>query len=170
VVLLAWLITWQFPDVYRYPPLLEKDTWLWYVVLANAGFLVLRIFQRSFCVQRLYGWKQAFLAFPRMIWGNLINFFATTRAIRLYAKYLRTGKLIAWDKTQHVFPSEADLKSFHRRLGDLLLDRRIVTVQQLEMALSRQLQQPALLGEILCELGFARHEDIRAALGEESPG
>lgn len=166
VVLAAWLITWLFPDSYRYPPLLEKDTLLWYMVLANGGFLVLRIFQRCFCVQRLYGWKQAFLAFPRMVWGDVINFFATTRAIRLYARYLRTGKLIAWDKTQHVFPSEADLKAFHRRLGDLLLDRRIVTVEQLEIALSRQIQQPGLLGEILCELGFARQDDIRAVLGE----
>jgi bacteriophage N4 adsorption protein B len=59
-----------------------------------------------------------------MVWGNIINFSATCRAISLYSRYLRTGKLISWDKTAHVFPSEAELQAFRRKLGDLLLERR----------------------------------------------
>lgn len=165
-VLIYWLIIRLYPDAYHYPPLLEQNSWLWYAVILNGCFLLHRIVLRAYCVYRLYDVKQACLSLPRMVWGNIINFFATARAIRLYARYLRTGKLIAWDKTHHVFPSEDELKAFRRKLGDLLLERNLLTVEQLELALERQLTQPQLLGELLCELGFTRQEDIKAVLGE----
>ena len=104
-----WIITWMNPDAYRFPAILEKGSWLWYLILINIVFLVARIFQRAYCVQRLYGWQQAFLSFPRMIWGNVINFLATCRAIKLYVSYLLTGKSIAWDKTDHHYPTESEL-------------------------------------------------------------
>jgi len=31
------------------------------------------------------------------------------RAIRIYCRYLRTGKAIAWDKTSHQYPSFDEL-------------------------------------------------------------
>jgi len=66
--------------------------------------------QRSLCVWQLYGWRQAILAVPRQVWSNVVNFAATARAIRLFARHLITGRPIAWDKTGHVFPSEAELR------------------------------------------------------------
>ena len=74
-----------------------------------AALLAWRVAQRAYFVQRLYGWAQGFWSIPRMVWGNFINFAATARAVRLYLRFLRTGKLIAWDKTTHTFPSEDDL-------------------------------------------------------------
>lgn len=109
IVAAVWLALWLDPEGYRYPPLLERDTWLWHVVVANAVLFGVRLFQRAYCVQRLYGWTQAALSVPRMVWGNFINFMATARAIRLYARFLRTGRLIAWDKTTHSYPSEEEL-------------------------------------------------------------
>ncbi len=104
-----WIFTWVNPDAYRFPAILEQGSWLWYLILINIVFLIARIFQRGYCVQRLYGWQQAFLSFPRMIWGNVINFLATCRAIKLYVNYLLTGKSIAWDKTDHHYPTESEL-------------------------------------------------------------
>ncbi|MFH0925772.1 MAG: glycosyl transferase family protein [bacterium] len=104
-----WISIWIDPNSYRYPPLLEQGSWLWYVIFANAFFLMVRIFLRAYCTLKIYDWKQAFLSFPRMIWGNVINFLATTRAIELYARYLWQGKLITWDKTVHSYPSETEL-------------------------------------------------------------
>jgi adsorption protein B len=72
-------------------------------------------------VRRVYGWRQALLAVPRQIWSNVVNFAATIRAMRLYARHLVTGRAIAWDKTGHVFPSEAELRL---RRGDLTEDLR----------------------------------------------
>ena len=54
--------------------------------------------------------RQALLALPRQVWSNVVNFGATSRAMRLWARHLWTGRPIAWDKTGHVFPSEAELR------------------------------------------------------------
>jgi bacteriophage N4 adsorption protein B len=163
-VLAVWMTLWLNPDAYHYPPLLEKGSALWYVVIANAYLLGERIALRAFCVQRIHGWQQAFLSIPRMVWGNIINFSATCRAISLYSRYLRTGKFISWDKTVHVFPSEAELQAFRRKLGDLLLERRLITSRQLDEALARQKVEHRLLGSILIEMGVVREDDLMEAL------
>ncbi|HEY9073796.1 MAG TPA: hypothetical protein VIN67_06650, partial [Desulfobaccales bacterium] len=83
----------------------------------------------------------------------------------LYGKYLVTGKFIPWDKTSHIFPSDAELKSYRRKLGDLLLDRRFVTVKQLDEALMRQKQDPRPLGTILLDMGLVKEEELIQVLG-----
>lgn len=97
-------------DAYRYPPLVEEGTWLWSVLEANLGFLVWRLGHRALFVGRVHGWEQALLSAPRMVWGNVINFFACERAIRLYTRHLVTGKPLTWDKTDHAFPSVDQLR------------------------------------------------------------
>ncbi len=164
VVVSVWIAIELDPEAYRYPPLLERDSWLWYVILANAGLLGWRVSLRAWCVYRLYGVRQAVLSVPRMVWGNVINFAATCRAIRLYLNYLRTGKPIGWDKTAHVFPDESQLQRYRRRLGDLLLERRLVSAEQLASALERQKQRPGRLGEILKDMGVVQERDLAAVL------
>jgi adsorption protein B len=104
-----WVLNALVPESLHYPPVVEPGSWLWDLTLVNAALLAWRVAQRAYFVQRLYGWAQALWSVPRMVWGNFINFAATGRAVRLYARFLRTGKLIAWDKTTHTFPSEDDL-------------------------------------------------------------
>jgi hypothetical protein len=52
----------------------------------------------------------------------------------------------------------------HKQLGELLIERKIITKEQLDKAVEVQRQQGGLLGEILVELGFAKEEDIAQAL------
>jgi bacteriophage N4 adsorption protein B len=167
IILGIWFILWLDQDAYRYPSLLEKGSTLWYLVIANAFLLIIRIAQRAYCVYQLYDYKQALLSIPRMVWGNLINFLATYRAIRLYTRYLVTGKLIAWDKTAHSYPSEDQLMAFKRKLGDLLLDRKLVSLEQLNEALTIQKQKPARLGEILREMGVLKEDDLNNLLRQQ---
>jgi adsorption protein B len=163
-VVAVWVNNWLNPEAYRYPPLLQKGTWAWYLVMANFGLVIERVGMRMYCVQTLYGWRQAFLSVCRMIWGNVINFCATCRAIKLYVHYLSTGKLIAWDKTAHVFPSEAELHLFRPKLGTLLLAKRLITMAQLEEALRQQTQQYRPLGTILIDMKVIKKEDLEEAL------
>lgn len=151
---------WLVPDSYRYPALVQTHTWLWYVVIADTFFMFERFFWRGYCVQRIYGWKQAFLSVPRQVWGNGISFAAVCRAFYLYTHSLLTGQRIAWEKTEHTFPSEKDLLAFRRRLGDLLLERRLVTVSQLEAALKQQELQRKPLGRILIQSGLLQEEQV----------
>ncbi|WP_036243815.1 glycosyl transferase family protein, partial [Methylobacter luteus] len=109
VVVPIWINSLIDPEAYRYPPLVVPGSWVWYVLLVNAVLFVIRIVVRAYFTGRLYGFGQAILSFPRMIWGNFINFLATMRAIFQYLKYLRTGKTIAWDKTAHVYPEIDDI-------------------------------------------------------------
>jgi adsorption protein B len=163
-VLAVWINLWLNPEAYRYPPLLQKGTWVWYLVMANLGLAIERVGMRMYCVRRLYGWPQACLSVARMIWGNVINFCATCRALKLYMRYLTTGKLIAWDKTAHVFPSEAELQLFRPKLGTLLLAKRLITMAQLEDALRLQAQQYRPLGAILVDMKAIKKEDLEQVL------
>lgn len=103
------IVSFLFPDSYRYPQLVEKGTFLWKLILASTFFLFVRIAQRFHSVLHVYGPAQAALSIPRLVWGNFINFFATMRAIRFFLSSKVTGKSIAWDKTDHVYPTESEL-------------------------------------------------------------
>jgi len=52
----------------------------------------------------------------------------------------------------------------NKQLGELLMERGIITAQQLSQALAAQKQNGGLIGEILVEMKFAREEDIAQAL------
>ena len=46
------------------------------------------------------------------------------------------------------------------RLGELLIERGVITPEQLEVALKKQKEQGGLLGSILLELGFIDEETV----------
>lgn len=162
-----WLVETLFPWVMQFPSLVPKGSLLEYFLWANGFFLMNRLVQRILFVNSVYGPFQAAMTFPRQLWGNVINFFAVWRAVRLFIQYLITGKMIAWDKTAHHFPSMDELKSYHRRLGDLLLERNTVTVGDLETALERKEQTGQSLGEVLLDQGKISEDELYSVLGRQ---
>jgi adsorption protein B len=118
-VIAVWIATSLIPDAYRYPALVEPGSALWYLMWANGAFMAARVLQRALCVGRVYGGRQALLAVPRQVWSNVVNFAATARALRLWARHRVTGRPIAWDKTGHVFPSDAELSRRRREAAEL---------------------------------------------------
>ena len=52
------------------------------------------------------------------------------------------------------------------RLGDLLVQKGIITEEQLQTALAEQKARGLMLGETLVQLGFAKQDDINKALCE----
>jgi adsorption protein B len=106
VVCLQW--AWRALDPYalQFAPLIEPGSLSWQLLLINLGLLALRLVQRMWFTARLHGPLQGLLAAPRMVWGNLINFLATARALRLWWRHQRTGVAIGWDKTAHQYPQE----------------------------------------------------------------
>jgi type IV pilus assembly protein PilB len=55
-------------------------------------------------------------------------------------------------------------RTIRKQLGELLIERKVISLEQLEKALSIQKEKGGLLGEILVDLGFAKEEDIAQAL------
>jgi type IV pilus assembly protein PilB len=55
-------------------------------------------------------------------------------------------------------------RTSHKHLGQLLIERGIITQEQVAMAITYQNQKGGLFGEVLVELKFATEEDIAQAL------
>jgi signal transduction histidine kinase/HPt (histidine-containing phosphotransfer) domain-containing protein len=53
------------------------------------------------------------------------------------------------------------------RLGDILLQRNLITQDQLQQALAQQQREGGRIGRILSQLGFVSEEDVAQALGQK---
>ncbi len=167
-LLCLWLIEWTWPGAMSLPPLVEPGSFTWKLLAVNFVLLAWRIAFRFYCVWRLYGVRQGLLSAPRMVWGSIVNFAATVRALRQFLQHLRTGEPIGWDKTTHVFPSEHALPSQASRLGDLLLQRRLIGAEQLSRALALQrLSGNRRLGEVLIESGLLQQVHLDEVLAAQ---
>lgn len=96
----------------RYPAVLLN------LMYANLAFFAVRLLQRARFSRRLYGIHHGFLSMPRLILGSVINGVAAIKAIRQFgaAKKDNATDKIVWDKTEHFFPTEAELDNSHGTL------------------------------------------------------
>jgi adsorption protein B len=148
-------------------PSLVPWHWVWDVILVDTILMVHRLVERVIAVRAVAGWKQTLLSIPRAVIGNAINFCATAAAVQQFFSAQRTGQRVAWKKTAHAFPSAQELREHRRRLGDLLLENRLVTVAQLREALASQKVNGEKLGEALKRLGYVTDQDLLAVLGKQ---
>jgi adsorption protein B len=155
------------PDWASTFPLIPQDSWVWYVVVVDALLLANRCVQRVVSSARMSNPRQAALSLPRIIWGNVINFFAVAKATRLFLRTALTGQMPVWAKTAHAFPTEEQLLGYKRKLGDLLLEARLLTLSHLTAALERQKETGRLLGDILVDLGCLSEDDLVRTLGAQ---
>jgi len=169
-IVIFWLIVWLVeglnPDVVI-PSLIENheiyNTLMWIVL----GLLLWRLINRVVAVNRVYGVVQAMLSIPRLVVGNFVNFWATVQAIHRFISSKISGKEPEWGKTAHAYPTEDQLRLFHRKLGDLLLERRLITTKHLEAALQEQKKSGKKLGEILVDMKVITTEDVTNALSKQ---
>jgi adsorption protein B len=85
------------PIAARFDPALTTLLWL------NGWLLLWRILMRVIFTTSAYGLGQGLLSIPRMVIGNVIAMLAAARAIALHVR----GGPTRWDKTRHIFPTEA---------------------------------------------------------------
>jgi adsorption protein B len=80
----------------------EAGSWLETIIISNLILLGFFMLVRASCTYFAYGPLHAVLSAPRAVWGNLINFLATLRAMKQYLEARRKGiKNIPWEKTSH---------------------------------------------------------------------
>jgi hypothetical protein len=100
-IVFAYFLYYMLGLVFNYPvpePNVEKGTFLWFLMIATLFFLTSRIVHRFASTYNWYGFKYAALSIVRLIFDNLINLFATLRAINVYNT---NKKQIVWDSTDH---------------------------------------------------------------------
>ncbi|MCR6686463.1 glycosyl transferase family protein [Pseudoxanthomonas sp.] len=163
--LLFWLLEALGVWTLRFPTVFQAGTWPMAVALFTTGALAMRVAQRFYFVNRLYGWEHAVMSVPRMVVGNMVNCMAAARAWKIFLQYLLFGKRMAWDKTMHDFPSQDQLVHTRRRLGELLALWQAVEPDKIERALEeQQAGKPQPLGRILLSHGWLDDETLAEAI------
>lgn len=146
---------------------LVQNRWVWYAIVADTCLMAQRWVQRFVAVATTANLKQALLSVPRMLVLNLVNFCATVVAAKQFLVAEITGKTVAWDKTEHSFPNATQLEQYRRRIGDLLLEDRLITVAQLRQAVDEQRQRGGKLGRILTQMGHLQEDDLMDVLSHQ---
>lgn len=160
-------VSFLWPQVVSLPPLIDEP-WVWTVVCINFLFLVNRILHRAWFTASNHGIKHAALAPFRIIVSNLISFGAFMRAVRQYVSHLITRRPIAWDKTQHSYPSLSELQQGAGRLGDTLRFWNHLSEDDLNRALAEQKNRYRPLGLLLLDLSMVDDEALAEAFAERA--
>ncbi len=132
------------------------------IIVLSLATMVLQCFRmglRMLCVRRIFGTSFAMGVPLRVFHGNLINCFASLRALWRYGKARRNGKAHMWLKTEHAYPNRDALVQQRGELGEVLLQSRMVTPDQLRQA--RELvEQGEDVGDRLQAMGLVSEEDV----------
>lgn len=178
VAMFAYVVALQFVVLYllallglwntRYPAIFAPDSWLTAVLVANAVALVLRVVQRFYFVNRLYGWENGLMSIPRLVVGNFVNFWAVCRAWKLFLSSVLFDTPVVWDKTMHDFPSTDALRHKRQRLGELLVAWQAVDEEALEHALVKQEERQLPLGRYLVLHGWLDDEMLAEAIAYQA--
>ncbi|MCE5329016.1 phage adsorption protein NrfB, partial [bacterium] len=144
-------------------------SFMWYVVAADTGLAVLRVFNRFVAVKEIYGIKNAiasalippFLSL-RLIWGNVINFFSTLDAWKTFI--FGNKKRVKWNKTIHKeYAPDEVLIDYKRKLGDILLENKIISEADLSEAIKNKGENNALFGKYLVDKKYVEKKDMDLA-------
>ena len=159
----------------------------WYFSLFITLLMVMRQVYRGFANFNVYGMRSVFFSclFPpllpiKLIWGNIINFVATLRAYKqnFFGSRPKGGnveetegaahkkKQIAWAKTDHTFLSREVLLRYHRKLGDILLEKGYVTISQLRSALNETAKEKQFIGNYLMQKKMITERELLTALSK----
>ncbi|CAB3960537.1 bacteriophage receptor protein NfrB [Burkholderia aenigmatica] len=147
---------------------LAAGSWVAPLLWVNTAMLFARAGQRYHFVSKLNGPVQGLLSIPRMFVNNLINFYAVCRAWRIYLGHLVSGKPIAWDKTSHTYLSNQELGKARLKIGEILVGWGVVTLEQLQASLEKQLICGKRLGELLIEGSALSTESLADAIAEQA--
>ena len=161
------LIHWVKHGDIAYPPIVRPGEWIWMLLLINGLLLLNRSIHRAVYTYRIYGVAHGLMAIPRQVWGNAINFMASSRATWLFLEHHFKGKPLAWEKTVHAFPSVEELRPFRKRLGQRLKDKGLISEGQLAIALSRQRRRGIPLGQALLAAGHIDEQGLYRTLAEQ---
>lgn len=171
IVFLFWLCySIIVADNPHYPSLQERLNafpWVWYMILTSSVIMCERILQRMIANWRVYGTLAALLSVPRIFYGNVMNTHALFRA---YFQFLSSAKSKApakWDKTDHHFPGSHILVEYKRKLGDLIVENRIISQKQLGELLKEQDTTGKQLGELLKEHHYLTQDELLNLLASQ---
>ncbi len=127
--------------------------------ILTTALQAVRIVLRMLCVGRIFGVSFAMGVPLRSFAGNLINCFASLRALWRYAEARRNGQKHAWLKTEHAYPTSSALVQQRGELSEVLVKSRLLTEETLAEVRAR-MPDGADLGEFLLASGVITEEEL----------
>jgi bacteriophage N4 adsorption protein B len=144
----------------------------WYLSLILTIMALERQIMRAMALKNVYGWRSAILSnflppiLPiRFTWGNIINLLATVRAWRIHIFGSPKSKS-GWAKTDHSYLPKSILENYRRKLGDLIIEKKLIDPYKLQSILNLMSNDSKKLGEILIENGIISEDQLLSVLGE----
>lgn len=165
-VLVLWVYETFSADGYRFMSLFKDDEWSVFLIQLNFWFFINRIVQRMIFVRRYYGLVQALVSPLRLLWGNLINFLANLRAIRQVIEQGGNPRRVAWDKTDHEYPTVSD-RVLGLSVGRILINNGLISETELETALEQRAADEKL-GQTLLRLELITSDQLGEALAQQA--
>ena len=161
-LVLLWLYQNFWPGAYRFLSIFESSEWLMSFLWLNFFLMMNRIIQRIFFVSSYYGLAQGLLSIPRLFWGNYINFMANWKAVKQVMEHGDVRR-IAWDKTTHDFPTIGIENKERKRIGEILIDQGVITLEQLNAVLGHK-KTGMRIGSALVHEGVLTSVELADAL------
>lgn len=156
--------TWGYAHAAHRPWLLARDLARFFAIYkAGLTMQAIQTAIRAGCSARVYGWRFACGVPMRVLAGNVINSYATARAICIYTKAKIHGQPLRWVKTEHAYPNRAALQTERKSLSEILTGSQRITPEQLEAARA-SLPAGQRIGEYLVTQGLLAEADLYAAL------
>ncbi|CZJ92571.1 bacteriophage N4 adsorption protein B [Legionella pneumophila] len=173
-VFLFWLIyslcTYTNPEFPSLQEQLNLHPWVWWLIVTVTLMMIERLLQRMIAIRRIYGWIPSFLSIPRVFYGNLLNLHALMRAYRIYyftPKNQATNNQPSWDKTEHHFPGSHILTPYRKKIGDLLLEKKLISKEQLDRAILEQQRTGERLGQVLSRFNLISPHELLQVLSKQ---
>jgi bacteriophage N4 adsorption protein B len=161
-------LTTNVPDYTSLQDLFDANPWVWSLIAVSSLFMVNRFIQRAIAVFRTYGFFPALLSAPLILYANIINLHALLRAYYLFIFSPQSkASSVKWDKTDHTFPKHDVLTLQKMKLGDLLIEKNILSKNELIDALSEQAKTGEQLGAVLVRLGYVSQAVLNTVLASQ---
>ena len=100
-------------------------------------------------------------------WLRLTNINSLIREILQLTRLNYSIGVISVDEATGIQPAAAREDARNRRMGDLLIDKGLVTETRIKEAISMQAKQGKRMGQILVDKGWVSEQDMLTALSEQ---
>ena len=159
----TWAQAWWMGEAWGLPQRLSQHPA--YPMLTSATFAlqVLLTAGRMAAVSHIYGWQFALGVPFRTVWANYMNASSACRAVADYTGARIRHQPLVWVKTEHAYPSRTALCAHKRLLGEVLVGSGYIDAAQLDFALSTQ-PVGMRIGEYLVQSRIISADDLYEAL------
>jgi len=171
ILLIFWFVYSYFniqnPKFSSLKALINENNIIYGFLIFFSIAILQRLLQRMIAVYRVYSdLISVLLSIPRAVYENVINAHALLRAYMIFL-FAKKSKRQSWNKVNYDAPNLKNIISKKKLLGDLLLEKKLLTKQQLIELLQKQQAGGKFLGKLAVEHNYLNESQLDDLLSEQ---